>query len=106
MAQRGRPKGLRKTGGRRKGTPNRVTASIKSALTEAFDGLGGVPALVEWGKGNPTAFYSCWSRLAPKDASEGSKGLVSIGELHISALKAIPYSPRIASTSATPSRID
>lgn len=106
MAQRGRPKGLRKTGGRRKGTPNRVTASIKSALTEAFDGLGGVPALVKWGEQNPTPFYQCWSRLAPKDGAENGKGLVSIGELHLSALQATPYVPRIASTSETPSQID
>ena len=67
MQRRGRPKGRPKTGGRKKGTPNVVTASIKSALTEAFDGLGGVPALVRWGKANPTPFYQCWSRLAPKD---------------------------------------
>ena len=88
MARRGRPKGLRKTGGRQRGTPNRVTASIKSALTEAFDGLGGIPALVEWGKTNPTPFYLCWSRLAPKDAPEGGSGLVHIGQLHIDALRA------------------
>ncbi len=88
MGKRGRPRGLPKTGGRRKGTPNRLTASIKSALTEAFDGLGGVPALVEWGKSNPTSFYQCWSRLAPKEAPESGGGLVAIGQLHIDALRA------------------
>lgn len=88
MQRRGRPKGRPKTGGRQKGTPNVMTASIKSALTEAFDGLGGVPALVDWGKDNPTPFYLCWSRLAPKEAPEGGSGLVHIGQLHLDALRA------------------
>ena len=52
--------------GRPKGTPNKVTASIKQAITEAFDNLGGVPALVRWGQANPDGFYGLWGRLAPK----------------------------------------
>jgi hypothetical protein len=67
-----------------------VTASIKGALTEAFDGLGGVPALVQWGKTNPTPFYLCWSRLAPKEPPETN--ILHIGQLHLDALRA----PRIA----------
>ncbi len=33
----GRPKGQRKTGGRQKGTPNRMTSSIRSWLSELID---------------------------------------------------------------------
>lgn len=51
--------------GRKAGTPNRATASIKGAFVEAFDKLGGVPALVAWGKDNPTDFYKLVSRLIP-----------------------------------------
>ena len=53
--------------GRIKGVPNKVTASIKSAISEAFDKLGGVPSLVRWGESNPDDFYALWGRLAPKE---------------------------------------
>jgi hypothetical protein len=53
--------------GRPKGLPNKVTASIKSAISEAFDKLGGVPSLVRWGESNPDDFYALWGRLAPKE---------------------------------------
>lgn len=57
----------KKTGGRRPGSPNKVTASIKQAITEAFGKLGGVPALVRWGEQNPDGFYALWGRLAPRE---------------------------------------
>lgn len=57
-----------KTGGRTKGTPNKVTAQVKEALVEAFEQLGGVPSLVTWGMDNPTAFYQLWAKLAPIEA--------------------------------------
>lgn len=53
--------------GRPKGSPNKTTASIKAAITEAFEQLGGVPALVKWGKANPGEFYKLWGRLAPQE---------------------------------------
>ena len=42
--------------GRPRGTPNKLPASTRQALEEAFQGLGGVPALMEWGK--PTRRHS------------------------------------------------
>lgn len=53
--------------GRKKGVPNKITASVKQALTEAFERLGGVPALVSWGERNPDGFYGLWGRLAPRE---------------------------------------
>lgn len=53
--------------GRKKGVPNKVTASIKAAICEAFDKHGGVPALVKWAKENETEFYKLWGRLAPTE---------------------------------------
>jgi hypothetical protein len=44
-------------GGRRKGTPNKNTAAVKEAIEQAFENIGGVPALVAWAKKNPTLFY-------------------------------------------------
>jgi hypothetical protein len=53
----------RKTGGRAKGTPNKVTASAREAIELAFDGLGGVGALTEWARANKGEFYT---RIWPK----------------------------------------
>lgn len=64
----GRPRGTPKTGGRKPGAPNKVTTSVKEALVQAFDKLGGVPALVKWGRENPTEFYKIWTKILPAQA--------------------------------------
>src|SRR6185295_2495734 len=75
----GAPKGHPKSGGRQKGSLNRVTASTKEALETAFIAIGGVDALVEWGRENQTEFYKCWSKLIPKDIKvEGGEGFVKL----------------------------
>jgi len=57
------------------GAKNKVTQSMRQAWLEAFEGVGGVPALIEWGKEtkNRTAFYTLASKLIPIDimSSEG-----------------------------------
>lgn len=60
-------KGL-KTGGRQRGVPNKKTAAVKEALDMAFQQIGGVKALVKWGKENPTPFYQAWVKLLPLKA--------------------------------------
>src|SRR4051812_47683654 len=60
-------KGHVKAGGRKRGTPNKATAAVKAALVEAFDQLGGVSALVKWGKKHPTQFYALWIKLLPQE---------------------------------------
>lgn len=64
-----RKKGTPKTGGRRKGTPNKTTSSIKQAFLEAFEKLGGVDALVKWAAANPTDFCKFYARLLPREIS-------------------------------------
>jgi|GEM_PF-2210517 len=44
-----------------------MTATVKQALLEAFELLGGVPALVEWGEKHPTQFYALWGKLLPRE---------------------------------------
>ena len=56
-----------KTGGRKKGTPNKTTVAVKEALDIAFKDMGGVTSLVEWGRENQTDFYKIWARLLPKE---------------------------------------
>lgn len=48
----------------------KVTAAARDQLADAFDFMGGVPALVAWGKKNPTEFYRIWARLIPKEVAE------------------------------------
>ncbi len=56
----------KKFGGRARGTPNKSTASVKAALIEAFDQLGGIKALVEWGKTDRAEFYKLWAKILPQ----------------------------------------
>ena len=53
--------------GRPKGSKNKSTLQIKEAFLEAFNHLGGVPALVKWGKSNETDFYKLAARLIPTE---------------------------------------
>lgn len=58
-----------------KGAKSKVTTSMRQAWLDAFEGLGGVDALIAWGKDpkNRTAFYTLASKLIPIDvmSSEG-----------------------------------
>src|SRR5262245_30946996 len=61
-------KGQPRTTGRKKGTPNKISASMKQAFKDAFEGLGGVPALIAWARrsnANRTEFYRLSSKLLP-----------------------------------------
>ncbi len=76
------PKKGERRGGRQKGTPNKLTATVKSALAAAFEGIGGVPALIAWAKtkeGRPE-FYKLWAKMMPTEvtASVEVSGTVSI----------------------------
>ena len=52
-------------GGRAKGTPNKTTATVRSILTQAFEGTGGLIAFIEWGKENRGEFYKLWAKMLP-----------------------------------------
>jgi len=61
----GRPKGQRKTGGRKKGTPNKVNAELKDMILGALNKSGGEGYLVKQAKENPTAFLSLVGKVLP-----------------------------------------
>lgn len=63
-----------KTGGRTKGTPNKTTASVKNALIEAFEELGGVESLVAWGQQEPGEFYKLWVKIMPTEVKAEHTG--------------------------------
>lgn len=67
-----RHKGTKKTGGRKKGQPNKVTRDARDAMEQAFlrleyaESAGGVDSLAAWATDNPDKFYALWARLIPQ----------------------------------------
>ena len=60
-------KGAEKTGGRKKGVPNKITADLKVMILSALDDVGGQKYLVEQAKENPTAFLTLVGKVLPKE---------------------------------------
>ncbi|MEM5315559.1 hypothetical protein [Paraburkholderia sp. JHI869] len=55
-----------KTGGRKKGTPNKATRTVKDAIALAAEKLGGVDRLVAWAKEDPLNERVFWGTIYPK----------------------------------------
>jgi hypothetical protein len=68
LRARGRPfqKGMKKLGGRPKGSPNVQTKAVKEMLACAANRLGGIQRLVEWAKEDPRNEYAFWVFLWPR----------------------------------------
>lgn len=64
----------RKTGGRSKGTPNKVTGDLRSMVLGALEDAGGRKYLAKQAEENPNAFLALLGRCLPKDItnSDGS----------------------------------
>ena len=58
-----------KTGGRQKGTPNKVNAALKDMILEALDRAGGVEYLIEQSATSPTAFMALVGKVLPMTVS-------------------------------------
>ena len=65
-------------GGRQKGTPNKTTAKVKEAMELAFEGIGGVPALIKWADGNKTEFYKLFVKLLPVQVDANVSGSFAV----------------------------
>jgi Family of unknown function (DUF5681) len=55
--------------GKPKGTPNKLTRTVKETVLAVFDDLQQDPKanLLSWGKGNPTEFYKIAAKLIPTE---------------------------------------
>lgn len=55
--------------GRKAGTPNKVTATVRETFLKVFGELQSDPKanLLVWAQGNPTEFYKLSSKLIPVD---------------------------------------
>ncbi len=61
MAGKGKPK----TGGRAKGTTNKLTGQVKEMVLAALDQVGGVDYLVAQSEKNPAAFLTLVGKVLP-----------------------------------------
>lgn len=69
----------RKTGGRKKGTPNVATRTVREAFVEAFAIVNqGPSALAVWGQANPDKFYALSTKLIPQDVTSGDKPVAGV----------------------------
>lgn len=62
---RGGAKPGERRGGRKKGTPNKLTGDVKSMILHALDGVGGAAYLQAQAKENPTAFLTLLGKVLP-----------------------------------------
>jgi len=67
-----------KTGGRNKGTPNKLSGSAKENIAAVFVRLGGTAAMAKWAETNKTAFYNLYSKLLPHEITGEGGGPVQI----------------------------
>ena len=61
----------KKTGGRQKGTANKVTGALKDMILQALANKGGVAYLETQATANPNAFLALVGRVLPLQVKEG-----------------------------------
>lgn len=79
----------RKTGGRVKGTPNKVTASLKDMILQALDQQGGAEYLYRQADENPAAFMTLVGKVLPMQIAGDPDNPVHV----ITEIKLTPVSP-------------
>ena len=67
----------KKTGGRKKGTPNKNSITVKESLKSVYERLGGDDAMLAWAAENPDEFYRHWIKMLP---TEVKSDITSNGE--------------------------
>lgn len=67
-----------KTGGRKKGTPNKLNASVKEAITRAFDKVGGDAYLVKVAEEDPRTFCTLLGKVLPMQITGEDDGPITV----------------------------
>jgi hypothetical protein len=70
--------GRKKTGGRKRGTPNRITADVKAMILGALAAKGGQAYLEQQADKNPVAFLTLIGKVLPLQVSGEGGGPFSI----------------------------
>jgi hypothetical protein len=66
LAKNGNVAGKGRIGGRAKGTPNKITQTVKQAIEAAAEGLGGTARLIAWANEDPANERIFWGNIYPK----------------------------------------
>lgn len=72
-----------KTGGRKKGTPNKFSSDIKAAIEQAFDAVGGAEYLTGIARNEPGIFCALLGKVLP--AQLLVSGNVNVGHYVVAA---------------------
>ena len=77
-----------KTGGRQKGTPNKITAELKGMILEALDESGGVEYLRGVAQSHPQAFCSLLGKVLPMTlVGDADNPIQTVARIELTALK-------------------
>jgi hypothetical protein len=68
-------------GGRRKGTPNKVTADLKEAVLNAFNKAGGSAYLEKVARKHPAVFCALLGKILPRDIKAEHSGGITLSQL-------------------------
>lgn len=68
----------RKTGGRKLGTPNKLTAEIKTAILNAFESVGGESYLERVAKKHPQVFCALLGKVLPLQVTGEGGGALKV----------------------------
>ena len=71
-------KGMTKTGGRQKGTPNKLTTTFREAVLLTYHNIGGHEAFSNWAAKNRTEFYRIAARLIPAEINDSDGDRVTV----------------------------
>ena len=76
----------KKTGGRKAGTPNRFTMSVKEAFLSVYDDLQKETGednghLFNWAKENPTDFYKICAKMIPQQVNADINHVITANDL-------------------------
>jgi hypothetical protein len=83
-----KPKGLPKSGGRQKGTPNKTTAQVKDMVLTALGNVGGVAYLERQADENPQAFMTLIGKVIPLQvAGDPDNPIKSVTEIVIRGVR-------------------
>lgn len=60
----------RKTGGRKLGSQNKISLSVKDSILATFESLGGVEQMAKWAEEHQTDFYRIYAKLVPTQITD------------------------------------
>ena len=64
--------GKREGAGRKPGSVNKLSTTVKQNVINVFDRLGGEDHMVNWAQENPNQFYNLYAKLMPTQSEIGT----------------------------------